>query len=441
MILILLCFSSSDSQVRTDSRQNGESHKKPKGKLIESSDQNTKGNQKRTPLQKNKIDGNRGVRLAGNSKDFSNDDDDDEEADLLQDTSMTETKRNQSEDEDEDEEIIVNVELMSDFVFRGNTFGSESISQRDNVKYSSFLPAYTFQPSIEIPITKRLTLEFWFNLFLTHKGDRDSDQRFLQAGPGEPELLNYYQPYLNQGVLPFDPRSVHQFKEENGLKWDDGGEILADYKLSESKFGKFSTGFFSYNAFLPKNRFSWTQVYIAWEIPFLTYLNPKLSFFKTTDPGNDSPTTGINKGWGYIPFELSHEFKITQKFKITPTTSAGYIIRNNPQDNLSGFSDITSNLKLEYDGFYLTANMAYRPNLEIYDSSYFFDNITTSDSMRDGRTIDPSKQYGALNNSVRDVINRNFSDPLVQKFILENYQSQHIKREIYYFSFGYSKGI
>lgn len=342
-------------------------------------------------------------------------------------------------EDDEEDKIAVNVEFATDFVFRGNTFGSESLSQRDNIAYKSFLPAYTFQPSIEIPVTDRLTVEFWFNLFTSHLGNRDSDQRFLQNRPGGAELLGYYQPALAQGQIPFDPRYVHPYKEDNGLKWDNGGEIELTYELSKSKFGNFDVGFFSYNTFLAKDRFSWTQVFVRWEIPILQFLEPKLSFYKTMDPANDASTTGINKGWGYIPLEIGHEFKLNDFMKFSWTTSAGYIIRNNPADNRSGFSDITTTLKYSVDGFFLTANVAYRPDLEIYDSNYYFDNIKGRYQNEDGLTVDPSKQYGLYNNAFKQAVVNTVSDPIIQKVIIDSYQSQNIVRAIYYFSVGYTK--
>ncbi|EQA38530.1 hypothetical protein LEP1GSC047_2493 [Leptospira inadai serovar Lyme str. 10] len=343
------------------------------------------------------------------------------------------------EDDEEEDKIEVNVEFATDFIFRGNSFGSETISQRDNIAYKSFLPAYTFQPSIEIPVTDRLTVEFWFNLFMSHLGNRDSDQRFLQNGPGGPELLGYYQPALMQGQLPFDPRYVHPYKEDNGLKWDNGGEIEVTYELSRSKFGNVNVGFFSYNTFLAKDRFSWTQFFVNWEIPAAKFLNPKLSFYKTTDPDNLSATTGINKGWGYIPFEISHEFKLRESMKLSLSTSIGYIIRNNPADNRSGFSDITTTAKYSIGSFFLSANVAYRPDMEIYDNSYYFDNIRGRYQNEDGLTVDPSKQYGIYNNAFKQAVVNNVPDPIVQKAIIDSYQSQAIVRAIYYFSIGYTK--
>lgn len=346
-----------------------------------------------------------------------------------------------SKKEEEKDPIVVNLEFATDFVFRGNTFGSESISQRDNLPYRSLLPAYTFQPSIEIPITEKLSLEFWFNLFLTHKGDTDSDQRYLQSQPGGPELLGYYQPDLQRGRLPFDPHAVHPYKEDNGLKWDDGGEIQLEYELANLPMGVFSVGFFSYNAFLPENRFSWTQVFVVWEIPIFKFLNPKLSFFKTTDPDTDAHTTGINKGWGYIPLEMGHEFDLGKSWKFFAGTSVGYIIKNNPVDNRSGISDITSTLKLSYGKFFVSANMAYRPNLEIYDSGYYFDNKIDSQEPQDGKTADPSKQYGFQNSIVENYVRELTANPMEQKLILDSYQAQGIRNAIYYFSIGYTTQI
>ncbi|TGK07960.1 hypothetical protein EHO59_07655 [Leptospira semungkisensis] len=352
------------------------------------------------------------------------------------------SKPSSEQEEEEDEKITTNIEFASDFIFRGNTFGSESISQRDDMAYRSFLPAYAFQPSIEIPVTKKLSVEFWFNLFLTHKGDRDSDQRFLQTGPSGMELLGYYQPQLEQGKLPFDPRVVHPYKEQNGLKRDDGGEILLEYDLLESEhFGNFSVGIFSYNTFLAQNRFSWTQMFISWKLPILRFLEPKLSFYKTTDPDTDAHTTGINKGSAYIPLELQHQFEITKDLKFIASTSVGYIIQNNPTDRISGFSDITTQAKIDYKKFFFSVNMAYRPNLEIYDSSYFFDNVTTPLTIKDGRTVDPSKQYGLANQAVISAIESATPNPVLQQILIDRYQGQHIKREIYYFTLGFTKEL
>ena len=340
-------------------------------------------------------------------------------------------------DEDDSKIFEITLETASDFIFRGNSFGGEALSQRDNTYYKSFSQAYAFQPTIDVntPI-KGLNVEFWFNLFLTGSSDRDSDKRFLQYAPGSPDLYRFFQNSLSNGILNFDTRYIRPYKEENGLRRDHGIEVTPEYEFQNHKYGTFTTGIFTYNTFVPHDQFSWTQIFTTWKPNTLSRLEPKISIYKTVLNLDDSTSTGINKGSAYTSFELGHEFFKNKFFRIAIHSSVGYIYQNNPQNKNSGISDITSTIKFNAGNFFFTGNHVNRPDTYLYSNNYYFDNSVRF--LKDGNTNDPSKTSGLYNQFIFDQI-KNFSpNEFAYLYTKDKYESHKVLRNLLYFTFGYS---
>ncbi len=346
---------------------------------------------------------------------------------------------NEKEDDEDDENKIVEVtiETASDFIFRGNSFGGEVLSERDNTSYKSLNQAYAFQPTLDFytPI-KGLTVELWLNVFLSGRNDRDADERILQSGPSRPELYPIVQNDLSNGKLTFDPQYIRPYREENGLKRDDGLELMPQYEFQNQKYGIFKTGIFSYNTFIPNDRFSWTQTYLIWEPKFLEAIEPKVSIYKTVFNPDESKSTGINKGSANASLEFGHEFRKKKFYRLSLNSSLGYIYENNPVNEKSGVSDLTTKATFYAGKFFLTSNHVYRPDTKLYANNYYFDASTRY--LNDGNANDPSKTYGYKNEIVFNSIAKISPNEVTRIYLKDKYEGHKVLQNLFYFSVGYT---
>ena len=385
---------------------------------------------------------------------------------------------------DENDEVSIELthEVVSDFIWRGNSYGGEYLSRRNNTPYTGTTQYWAYQPNIRLnaPL-KGLYLEFWGNLPLVGREDRDSDMRLFQASPGAPAIdpnalfskLNSIQAdpsntnIMNSGLLfdpsqnivnakcqsdgannctnPdvsfVDPRSIKKHKEKNGMARTDGGFTTFAYNFQNKKFGDITWGIWFYYQLDKNAKYSWDEYFIFWGLPFLQEtLKPTISFYTQSSFDFNSNFAGGH----YLSFAVSHTFFEGKFFRIQPASNLGYKYQNDNTSQKSGFYDLTNNLKFFFADFFFSLNHVYRPDLYMYDNDTWYYTVSQGTqaqpnrSQYDGKTVDPSKLFGAKNEAVYSAINQLDVAESVKSYIKAEYQSQKIVQNLFYISFGYN---
>ncbi|MDV6237470.1 hypothetical protein CH379_017690 [Leptospira ellisii] len=394
-----------------------------------------------------------------------------------------------------DTTIDVTHEIVSDFIWRGLSFSGEMANRRRNDSYPSttFVPSY--QPTINIntPL-KGFMVQFWGNFQLTERNDRDNDGRFqLYPGgsgpaypgqgspytPADPDLQNNNCVFQTQdNVLNGTPGPgptcgglmPKPYKEQNGMKRADGLFYAFYYTFEKTSWGKFTVGTWFYNTF-NKNpayasaplggynslaaqgvgssnnysnqviRLAWQEYYFFWQLPFLSYLTPTISFYTQISAENASLAAGKN----YLSLYISHEYFSDKFFRITPAVNVGYAMSNNIVDNRNGIQDITSSLTFYFGKFFIKGNHVYRPNLYMYDTDNYYGATGgyVNRNTKDGLIVDPSKVNGPVNQYILDQIANSplipdAGDGSLRQAIRESYLLQKIPAHLFWFSVGFS---
>ncbi len=373
-------------------------------------------------------------------------------------------------------------EIVSDFIWRGNSYGGEYLSRRNNTAYSGTSQYWAYQPNIRLnsPL-KGLYIEFWGNFALVGRNDRDSDMRLMQASSGSPaidpnvyfsklsaiqtdpsntNILNsglFYDPpnnivnsncssdgvggCSNPNYSFVDPRSVGKHKEKNGMARTDGGFTTFAYNFQNKKYGDITWGVWFYYQMDKNSKYSWDEYFIFWGLPFWEgILKPTVSFYTQSSFESNS----LNAGGHYLSFSVSHTFFEGKFFRIQPASNIGYKYPNDNINQKSGFYDVTSNLKFFFADFFFSLNHVYRPNLYMYDNDVMYYTLSQGSqaqpnfSQYDGKTVDPSKLYGVKNEAVYSAIDKIDSPDIVKSYIKSEYQSQKIIQNLFYISFGFN---
>lgn len=351
-------------------------------------------------------------------------------------TNEPKTVSSQNNEKNSDEvNTEFSVEIVSDFIFRGQSFGGEPARRRNNTSYQPYTDAWAIQPYIEYsaPLAG-LKFLLWGNTFLQHSTDRDRD-RYLQTGPGERNLGDTLQTQLAQTGRLLMPESdldylrMNLYKEKNGLHRQNGVFLGGFYEWN-TKFGQWSVGTWFWNNADRAARFTWQEYFVWYKPKLLPFLNPMISVYfnsSSDNGGSNSNPAGITNGQNYISLDLSHVFRDKKFFRITPSFHTGYLVNNDNINKKSGISNITSGLKFNFGALFTTLNWIHRPDVALFD-------IEDSNN-RDSRTPNPSKQYG-IHGLVHSEFNRRFTQQAAA-YLGEQYSSQAIVKNLYYISFGY----
>lgn len=374
----------------------------------------------------------------------------------------------QSETKQEDSKSITidtNTEIVSDFIWRGNSFVGEAQSRRDGARYESFTYAPALQPTINIwSPDKKFEWMLFGNFQLTNRSDKDSDKRLFQTSPGGvgPSYLGeetrFYDPYNQDPCV----QSVHRQmisqesnnvscsgfipnqgygpkKEPNGNKRADGMFFSMMYHFDPSVFGDFSVGIWFYNTFqktpnslLPpstqkqnpvvsggaansfhannpdaQTKLSWHEYFLQWKLPFFRILKPMFSYYTQYSTENG----GIMAGKNYLSFSANYTFFEGNFFRIQPHWNLGYTMSNNMIDNRNGIQDITSSISFLFGDFFIKGAHILRPDVYLYDTNNYFgyaggdpDKTNWNRSSEDGKVVNPSRIYGAYNTSILNSI-------------------------------------
>ena len=386
-------------------------------------------------------------------------------------------------EKDDEPSIELTHEVVSDFIWRGNSYGGEYLSRRNNTAYNGTTQYWAYQPNIRLnaPI-KGLYLEFWGNLALVGREDRDSDMRIFQASPGaaaidpnamfskldsiqaDPStnnLLNsglFFDPAQNivnakcesdgangctdPSVSFVDPRSIKRHKEKNGMARTDGGFTTFAYNFQNKKFGDITWGIWFYYQFDKNAKYSWDEYFIFWGLPFLEQtLKPTISFYTQSSFDYNS----IYAGGHYGSFAVSHTFFEGKFFRVQPSSNLGYKYQNDNINQKSGFYDLSTSLKFFFADFFFSLNHVYRPDVYMYDNDTWYYSVSQGTqaqpnrSQYDGKTVDPSKLFGAKNEAVYSAIDKLDAPDALKSYAKAEYQSQKIVQNLFYISFGYNQ--
>lgn len=378
-------------------------------------------------------------------------------------------------------EVELTHELVSDFVWRGNSYGGEYLARRNNSKYSSVSEYYAYQPNLKVSAPSGLYFELWGNLPLTNRADKDSDLRVLQTSPGalgvDPNYYldrlansNFYNPENGSSVF-YDPAQnlysnkcdptttppelcnanplrLKNHKEQNGMWRTDGLFTTFAYNFKAGKFGDFTMGIWWYFEGDKKGRYSWDEYFLWWNLPILRKaLNPQIQVY--TQGSQDVGANG--DGGTYAAFYVSHTFREDKFFRVQPYNNIGYKYPNTNFDQKSGLFDITTGIKFFFGQFFVSVNNAHR-DVHMYDNSTFYypdatinnryytnpvDGGLNNRSQYDGKTVDPSKMFGPKNDLFYALLDSSEADQLLKNYVAEKYYLQDIPRNLFWVSFGY----
>ncbi|MGE8721780.1 hypothetical protein ACO2KH_10635 [Leptospira terpstrae] len=361
--------------------------------------------------------------------------------------------------------IETNTEIVSDFLWRGNSFAGEGQSRRNGAAYQSFTYAPALQPSINVwSPEKKFQFSLFGNFQLTNRDDRDSDRRLLQSSPG-----GVGPSYLGEETKFFDPygqdpcvRSLHDRiangndgsdpclgyspnqglgpkKEPNGNKRADGMFFSMSYHFEPSRFGDFAVGIWFYNTFQktpnsllspgtqkqnsyasggPNNTFNanntdaitrlvWHEYFLHWKLPFLKIVKPTISYYTQYSTENG----GLLAGKNYLSLSGSYTFREDHFFRIMPHFNFGYAMGNNAVDNRNGIQDITTSTSFFFGDFFIKFAHIFRPDLYLWDTNNYYgyaggdpNKAHWNRSSEDGKVTNPSRIYGAYNTSILNAI-------------------------------------
>jgi hypothetical protein len=320
--------------------------------------------------------------------------------------------------------------ITTDHHFRGYNY-SMLASQRNNTEYASANFAPAFQPSFtySAPL-KGIKTFFWGNFFLNNLTNRDSDFAILQNSPGGTEKFTS----ISDG-LPSDyyPGRTRRYKERNNLTQYDG-LFYGIYYEWNTIVGQWSVGTWMWNNVNRLGKYSWQEYFIWYEPPILKSLNPKLQFFLNTsfDSGGSSTTPlGITNGQNYAYYEMSHQFCKDCGIQITPRFQIGYVANNDNQNRRAGISNMIQSLKFSHNGFDLIFNAMYRPDPILYD--------TFDQNKSDSNLPNPSRQYGAENQAIKQQYSNNYPNSKeLADYLFYQQTYQAIPKTIFFISTGYS---
>ncbi|MDZ4727619.1 MAG: hypothetical protein SH817_15785 [Leptospira sp.] len=323
--------------------------------------------------------------------------------------------------------VVTNVEIVSNFVWRGIDIGGDMMHRRNGDSYKSVSFAPALQPTIDIfSPSKNFQFQLFGSFQISQRHDRDSDKRLFQSTPGgvgpsyiseEPRFWdpsnqdNCAQNLQTQslsgngsftGCDRIPGQDISPQREPNGMRRADGLFSGFTYHFDEAKWGSLSVGIWFYNTFNKSpafgmapasqtpnpyasggvgtpyspnvynsnntnaiTRLSWHEYFIFYKLPVLKQLEPTISLYTqySTDNG------GIMAGRNYISYSMGYEFRKGNFFRNMPSINIGYAAANNLIDNRNGIQDITGSWSFFFGDFFTRITGVYKPDLYIWDTN------------------------------------------------------------------------
>ncbi|MCB1158305.1 MAG: hypothetical protein H7A25_16645 [Leptospiraceae bacterium] len=334
--------------------------------------------------------------------------------------------------------------MWNDVPFRGYSVYGERLSQRNNQPYKSFYDAWNLVSGLSFT-TPIENLKISMNMYMptAHRSRRDNDYYYqVAAGDKTDYTDDMVKSIINgkyEGNLNWSNASIaRQRKENNGLK--DIFDTLILYNWN-TKIGNVTTGFYfaNNNNITP---ITLGELVVGWKPRVLEFLNPSYTAYYrfTSEAGGGNNSTSNHR------FDISHTFFNESDFKITPSVSSGYQLKNNSSDRRHGVSDISPGVKFEFKNFFLSFTDMYRPDVRLYDNGSDL-GVYKDVNKNDGLTTDPSKVHG-INNRValkeidnivaNSGLNGDAEKERLKIALTEKYQQQKVVKHYYRVAFGYS---
>ena len=360
-----------------------------------------------------------------------------------------------------DASVSVTAEFVSTYMFRGQDIHATNYYAQRGARDEGKTQAWTFQPDITFntPV-EGLTFGIWGSFAMNNRKDTDTDYR-IQQGPGGTNLVNYStgdtsalqtklatlgtqsgyiaalkgtgDPSLQDPACrTSSPTCVPgMYKEENGLFRNDEIDYTIAYER-QTKVGTLKGGiyYYTYPNVSAKSDAD-EEVFIGYALPQLPEL--MLTFYTYVDAGA--------KTQNYIELAYEDSFEINEDLSITYGATAGYGI----QDRLQGIQNVDGSLGVEFRGFFIAANVSYRPDLRFFDTDSGSTDqlpmyLVGGSTRADGLVTDQSKTVGIYNEGVNAAIQSAIDVPLGSG-VYTYTPRQKLPTEVYWINMGYSFDI
>ncbi|MCB1303614.1 MAG: hypothetical protein KDK37_05030 [Leptospiraceae bacterium] len=347
--------------------------------------------------------------------------------------------------------IEAGADVVSNYVWRGQDVMS-LYARQNGEQYGPNTGAWTLQPSITwITPVEGLWVNVWGSFALEGRDDVDSDHR-IQTSPGGAFVGNtsWFDPNLATNIASAGPNantaSISSFsalpglyKENNGTRRVDEVDVTIGYENTTS-IGTIGFGLihYAYSTPLAKSGYGNLNGYLGNEA-YVTYSPPIL------DQLTFSYYSELTNIWQYMQISYADSYPINDSISIDYGLAGAYAVYSQVQ----GANDVTANLGLafatgENGSFTISYNIAYRPELKMYEWLYDGDSYTTlpieydgQSSAYDGKITDPSRSQGVLN----DYINSQITSTVQAQTGNTNYSytpRQKIPRYVHWVQFGYT---
>lgn len=355
-----------------------------------------------------------------------------------------------ADDELPDASIDVDLAFVSGYVFRGDDLFVSRADQKGQ-SYGSHTGEIAFQPSITFntPV-EGLSFNIWASFAMFGRNDVDVDQVIQTAPAGSDVLAGASGPgqvaaiasavgtgstavttalgsNKETGGLP------GYYAELNGLKRLDELDYTIDYSR-DTKVGTIGFGFVAYTFATISNSATKSagaeEIFVSYALPFL----PDLSLSAHTD---------IDSSVAYYNLSYGSGLDITDGISLDYGAGVGYG-SGYAGKRVQGIQDVTGSVGITAYGFNVTYNVAYRPNLEFFDTDTgnldSANYINGGSSAGDGLVADPAQTTGLVNSFVNSTINTNLAaDPRTAGYTYA--PRQKLPKTLWWISAGYSFSI
>jgi len=357
--------------------------------------------------------------------------------------------------------VSVDSQIVTDYVFRGESLLNNYFIQ-EHKAYSSFKPAFAYQPSITYTTpVDGLSFNLWGSFALTKRADADVDGS-LQYGPGTPDLLTTPDPgnggtpvITSTGVNPnagailtqifnyptqlinavgfdtyfstFNYRggTAGYYNEENGLARADEVDLTIDYTKGSS-IGDISFGIVQY---------SFASLGAKGDATFYTEMYTKYApkFAPGVTLALYSDIQSSNYYWN---LSYGSDMELSKAMALDYSVALGY----GQRQNLQGIQDVTGHVGVTSGAFSAGINAAYRPDYRLIETTDPNTSlplwVNGGSTAADGLVEDPSKNTGIMNTLINGIIGSTLQQGTALPYTYT--PRTKLPRVLVWLNFGYS---
>lgn len=364
----------------------------------------------------------------------------------------TEVAESAGDEELPDASIDVDLAFVSNYVFRGDDLFVNRANQKGE-SFGSHTGEVAFQPSVTFntPV-EGLYFNIWGSFAMFGRDDVDTDQLvqtapggtdvLAGAGLGEPQAANIVNAAggspdaIATAALTTNKETgglPGYYAETNGLKRLDELDFTIGY-AADTKIGSMGFGVVVYTFPYISNGQTLTggteEFFVSYALPFL----PELSLSTYVDVTSSVMYHNLAFGSG---IEIADG--ISLDYGAGVGYGNGYLAKR-----VQGIQDVSGSIGVSLYGFSIAYNIAYRPNLEFFDTdSGNLDSanwLNGGSSAGDGLVADPARTTGPVNSFVNSTINTNLAaNPQTAGYTYT--PRQKLPKTLWWISVGYSFSI